>query len=183
MNRSVPVTLAEALRQSDLLHDRATIERTIATMAARIDAALVGERPVFLTVMHGAMLFASQLAFAMQTDLEFDYIHATRYRGATSGSNLHWLREPTVSLKDRTVVLVDDILDEGYTLQVVRDDCLRRGARRVLVVTLCTKQHDRRVEGIEADFNGLMLPDRYVFGYGMDFKEQGRNLPAIYVLR
>ncbi len=86
---------------------------------------------------------------------EFDYVHATRYRGATSGSDLHWLREPTVSMQGRTVLLVDDILDEGHTLKAVRDDCLRRGAKRVLVATLCSKRHDRRVDGIQSDFNGV----------------------------
>jgi len=69
------------------------------------------------------------------------------------------------------------------TLKAVRDDCLRRGARRVLIASLCTKDHDRLIAGITSDFNGIELPDRYVFGYGMDFHEQGRNLPAIYALR
>ena len=125
----------------------------------------------------------AEIALSIRTDVEFDYVHATRYRGATSGSELHWLREPAVDLTDRTVLLVDDILDEGHTLKAVRDDCMRRGARRVLVVSLCTKQHDRLVDGIKADFNGVELPDRYVFGFGMDYHEQGRNLPGIYALK
>lgn len=182
MNASTP-SLKDALAHADLLFDSAELETVIADMGRRIDAALDGERAVFLTVMHGALIFAGQLAPRIRTDLEFDYVHATRYRGATSGSELHWLREPQVSLQGRTVLLVDDILDEGHTLKAVRDDCLRRGARRVLVVTLCTKRHDRLVEGIAADVNGVELPDRYVFGYGMDYYEQGRNLPAIYALK
>ncbi|WP_183423991.1 hypoxanthine-guanine phosphoribosyltransferase [Luteibacter sp. Sphag1AF] len=179
----VPDTLKEALTQSDLLFDRATLDAQITRMAAEIDAALDGEVPVFLTVMHGALIFAGQLALSVRTDLEFDYVHATRYRGDTQGSELHWLRRPQVSLAGRTVLLVDDILDEGHTLKAVRDACLALGARRVLVTTLCTKIHDRRAEGIVADFNGVDLPDRYVFGYGMDFREQARNLPGIYALK
>jgi hypoxanthine phosphoribosyltransferase len=81
------------------------------------------------------------------------------------------------------VLLVDDILDEGHTLKAVREDCYVRGAKKVLIVSLCTKQHDRLVEGIASDFNGVELPDRYVFGYGMDYYEQGRNLPGIYALK
>jgi hypoxanthine phosphoribosyltransferase len=181
MTASIP-SLEAALAQADLLFGREELETTIAHMGRQIDAALDGERAVFLTVMHGALIFAGQLALAMRTDLEFDYVHATRYRGKTSGSELHWLREPQVDLTDRTVLLVDDILDEGHTLKAVRDDCRRRGARRVLVVSLCTKRHDRLVEGIVADFNGVELPDRYVFGYGMDYYEQGRNLPGIYAI-
>lgn len=176
-------SLTDALAHSDLLVDRPTIDAMITRMGGEIDAALDGERALFLTVMNGALMFAGQLALAIRTDLEFDYVHATRYRGATTGHDLHWLREPLVPMNGRTVLLVDDILDEGHTLKAVRDDCLRRGARRVLIASLCTKRHDRLVEGIVSDFNGIELPDRYVFGYGMDFHEQGRNLPGIYALR
>ena len=182
MNTPTP-SLADALATADLLHEREEIDIVIAEMANRIDAVLDGERPVFLTVMNGALIFAGQLALAIQTDLEFDYVHATRYRGETTGSELHWLREPQVSLVDRVVLLVDDILDEGHTLKAVRDDCYQRGAKKVLIVSLCTKRHDRLAEGIRADFHGIELPDRYVFGFGMDYHEQGRNLPAIYALK
>jgi hypoxanthine phosphoribosyltransferase len=175
--------LAQALPRSELLFAREQLESVIAGMGRAVDAALDGERAVFMTVMNGALMFGAQLALAIRTDLEFDYVHATRYRGATSGKELHWLREPTATLQGRTVLLVDDILDEGHTLKAVRDDCLRRGARRVLVATLCRKLHGRCAEGIHSDFNGVELPDRYVFGYGMDYYEQGRNLPAIYALR
>jgi len=182
MTSSSP-SLAKALADADLLFDRASLESVIAAMGRDIDAALDGERAVFLTVMNGALIFAGLLALAIRTDVELDYVHATRYRGATSGSELHWLREPAVDLTGRTVLLVDDILDEGHTLKAVRDDCLRRGARRVLIASLCTKQHDRLVDGIASDFNGVELPDRYVFGFGMDYHEQGRNLPGIYALK
>ena len=182
MNATTP-SLREALAHADVLFERAELETVIADLGRRIDAALDGERAVFLTVMNGALMFAGQLALAIRTDLEFDYVHATRYRGATSGSELHWLREPAADLADRTVLLVDDILDEGHTLKAVRDDCLHRGAKRVLIASLCSKRHDRLVAGIVADFNGVELPDRYVFGYGMDYHEQGRNLPAIYALK
>jgi hypoxanthine phosphoribosyltransferase len=176
-------SLDYALAHSDVLFTREQLDTEIARMGREIDAALDGERPVFLTVMHGALIFAGQLAFAIRTDLEFDYAHATRYRGETSGSDLHWLRRPEVPLRGRTVILVDDILDEGHTLKAVRDACLEMGATRVLLAVLCTKIHDRRAHGIEADFNGVDLPDRYVFGYGMDYHEQARNLPAIYALK
>ncbi|WP_333679268.1 hypoxanthine-guanine phosphoribosyltransferase [Dyella sp.] len=176
-------SLAEALTRSDILFARQDLESVIAHLGRAVDAALDGERAVFLTVMNGALMFGAQLALSVRTDMEFDYVHATRYRGATSGNDLHWLREPAVALEGRTVLLVDDILDEGHTLKAVRDDCLRRGARRVLIATLCRKVHGRCVDGIQSDFNGVELPDRYVFGYGMDYYEQGRNLPAIYALK
>jgi hypoxanthine phosphoribosyltransferase len=174
--------LADALSRADLIHDTATLEAAIVRVAGELDATLAGERAVFLTVMHGGMPFAAKLALAMKTDMEFDYVHATRYRGSTSGSELHWMRQPAAALAGRTVILADDILDEGRTLKAIRDFCRDRGARRVLVAVLCEKRHGRCVEGVVADACGVEVPDRYVFGYGMDFHEQGRNLPAIYAI-
>ncbi|HEX7341635.1 MAG TPA: hypoxanthine-guanine phosphoribosyltransferase [Rhodanobacteraceae bacterium] len=174
--------LADALHDADLLFDQPSLAAETARMGQAIDAELGGERTVLLTVMNGALVFAAQLALAVRTDLEFDYVHATRYRH-NQGGQLHWLRRPHADLDGRSVLLVDDILDEGHTLKAVRDACHDLGARRVLVATLCTKQHNRRVAGIDADFNGVEVPDRYVFGYGMDYQGQGRNLPAIYALK
>src|SRR6201991_2467238 len=140
-------SLASALALSDVLFTREQLDIEIARMGREIDAALDGETPVFLTMMHGALIFAGQLAFAIRTDLEFDYAHATRYRGETSGSDLHWLRRPEVPLRGRTVILVDDILDEGHTLKAVRDACQEMGATRVLLAELCTKMHDSWADG------------------------------------
>jgi len=174
--------LAEALARADLIHDTAAINAGIQRMGAEITAALAGERAVFLSLMHGGMIFAGQLALAIKSDLEFDYVHATRYRGATTGTDLHWIKQPAATLNARTVVLADDILDEGKTLKAVRDFCLDRGARRVLIAVLAEKRHGRCIEGVTSDFTGVEVPDRYVFGYGMDYYEQGRNLPGIYAI-
>jgi hypoxanthine phosphoribosyltransferase len=175
-------SLQTALADAECLFDRSTLDTVVRDMAAAIDAEIDGERAVFVTVMQGALIFAAQLALAMRSDVEFDYVHATRYRGGTEGHALEWLRRPSVDLHGRSVLLVDDILDEGHTLKAVRDECLSLGARRVLLATLCSKQHDRRVPDLASDFNGVDVPDRYVFGFGMDYHEQGRNLPAIYAL-
>jgi hypoxanthine phosphoribosyltransferase len=177
------MTLAEAVAGSDLLFDRPRIEREIARIAADIDAHYAGgERPVYLTIMHGGLPFAAQLSMAMKTDLEFDYLHASRYRGATTGAGLAWLHRPATPLAGRKVLLADDILDEGHTLKAVKEWCEAQGATEVRIAVLAVKQHDRCVDGIAADFVALEVPDRYVYGYGMDFHEQGRNLPAIYAL-
>jgi len=188
--------LAAALATADLIHDRATLERAIARMAADIcrdyaggmPAASVGasDRPVFLTVMHGGLPFAAQLALEVGThglDLEFDYLHATRYRGATTGGELVWKHRPATPLQGRRVLLVDDILDEGHTMAAIGQWCREQGAVDVRIAALAVKVHDRCVPGLTADYVGVEVPDRYVFGYGMDFHEQGRNLPAIYALR
>ncbi|HEX5953991.1 MAG TPA: hypoxanthine-guanine phosphoribosyltransferase [Rhodanobacteraceae bacterium] len=174
--------LAAVLPHAECIHDRAAIEAAIARMGADIREALQGERAVFLTVMNGGMFFAAPLALAIGCELEFDYVHATRYGEATVGREVRWLHRPRAKLAGRSVILVDDILDEGYTLAALRENCLAEGARRVLVAVLCEKCHDRRVPGLTADFVGMEVPDRYVFGYGLDYYGQGRNLPAIYAL-
>ena len=175
--------LAAALARAEPIHDRTVIEGAIARIGAELTRALADERALFLTVMHGGMLFAARLALSVDCDIELDYVHATRYRGATQGGTLHWLRKPQTAMRGRTVILADDILDEGHTLAALRDACLAQGARRVLIAVLCEKRHARRMPGFEADFIGVEVPDRYVFGYGMDYHEQGRNLPGIYALR
>lgn len=174
--------LAAVLPRARRVHERSMLDAAIARMAAEITRALDGERAVFLTVMNGGMFLASPLALAIGCDLEFDYVHATRYGNDTVGKRVEWLHEPRAALSGRTIILVDDILDEGYTLAALREYCLAKDARRVLIAVLCVKRHDRRVAGLDADFVGVEVPDRYVFGFGLDYHGQGRNLPDIYAL-
>ncbi|MGH8145716.1 MAG: hypoxanthine-guanine phosphoribosyltransferase [Rhodanobacteraceae bacterium] len=174
--------LAAVLPGAQRLHDRKSLESVITRMGSDVTRALAGERGLFLTVMNGGMFFASALAFAIDADLEFDYAHATRYGNGTVGKQIEWLHRPRAALEGRTVILADDILDEGYTLAALRDYCMAGGATRVVIAVLCEKLHERRVPGLRADFVGVQVPDRYVFGYGLDYYGQGRNLPAIYAL-
>lgn len=179
--------LSEVLDTAELIFDRDALDDAIEEMADAIaaDYADDGTPPLFITVMHGGLPFAAELAFALGErglDLEFDYLHATRYRGNTTGSGLAWLHRPATPMRGRRVLLADDILDEGHTLKAVKYWCEDQGAVDVRVAVLATKAHDRCVDGICADYVGVEVPDRYVFGFGMDFHEQGRNLPGIYAL-
>ena len=178
--------LGAALALSDLLFDRQTLEAAIQRIAGEIDHAYAGtdgDRPLLLTVMHGGLPFAAQLAMAMKTDLQFDYLHATRYRGATQGSGLEWRHRPATPLQGRRVLVADDILDEGHTLKAIIGWCQEQGAAEIRVAVMALKLHDRRVAGVQAQHVAVEVPDRYVFGYGMDYYEQGRNLPGIYALK
>ena len=141
--------------------------------------------PVFLSIMNGALPFAGQLALelgARGQDAQFDYMQASRYHGE-SGGELVWKHRPVSALFGRRVLLVDDILDEGFTLQGVRQWCIEQGATDVRIAAMTVKSAERCLSGMKADYVGLQVPDRYVFGFGMDFHEQGRNLPDIYALK
>jgi hypoxanthine phosphoribosyltransferase len=179
---NAPDSFAKVLATADIIHDSAAVDRAIAGMATRIDADCRGlDRPVFLTVMQGGLFFAARLALASTTDFEFDYVHATRYRG-TEGGALKWIKRPAATLAGRHVLLADDILDEGHTLLAIREHCREQGALSVRIAVLTEKLHDRRAPGIDADYIGLAVPDRYVFGLGMDWNGHGRNLTSIYAL-
>ncbi len=177
-------SLAEALQKSDQLFTHAQLSTAIARMAGEIDASYAGvDTPLFVTVMNGGLMLGGVLALQCKSGFQFDYVHATRYRGATQGAGLEWVARPRASMQGRDVLIVDDILDEGRTLAPVKQWCLDQGASRVQIAVLCEKQHDRRVPGIRAEFVGVSVPDRYVYGFGMDYYELGRNLDGIYALR
>ncbi|OQX06017.1 MAG: hypoxanthine-guanine phosphoribosyltransferase [Thiothrix lacustris] len=175
---------ALAMAEADLLYSAEDITVTLDKMAAEITAKLADKNPLVLCVMTGGVILTGHLLTRLAFPLEQDYLHATRYRGATSGSKtITWLHKPDTSLAERHVLLVDDILDEGYTLREITHWCREQGAASVNVAVLADKQHARRVDGVRRDFSALELPDRYVFGFGMDYKEYWRNANGIYAVK
>ncbi|MFU8817593.1 MAG: hypoxanthine-guanine phosphoribosyltransferase, partial [Pseudomonadales bacterium] len=137
--------------------------------------------PWLLTVMHGALPFAGALIMRLNFPLELGYLHVGRYHHATQGGALNWHATPSYDLRDRTVVLVDDVLDRGVTLAALVGWAQAAGAREVLTAVLVDKQVDDS-RPVTADYAALLLPDRYLFGWGMDYQGYWRNLPAIYAL-
>lgn len=185
MNQSVNQTVTspdQLLQQAELIYSAEAVNASIQQVAKDVRAALAGTEPLVLCVMGGAVFFAGQLLPLLDFPLEFDYVQASRYHNGTSGQHLVWKVSPGENVAGRTVLLLDDILDEGHTLAAVREKCLASGAARVVVAVLTEKELGRE-KPIEADFVGLRLPDRYVFGCGMDVHGWWRNLPAIYALR
>ena len=178
-----PEQAQAVLRAAELLHDEAAVDAALAGMARQIEARLAGSCPLVLTVMVGGLVAAGKLLPKLGFPLQVDYIHATRYRGETRGGELAWLARPQQVLKDRVVLIIDDILDEGNTLAGIIEDCRAQGAREVYTAVLVNKLHDRRYQNLQADFYGLDVPDRYVFGAGMDYKGYLRNAPGIYAAR
>ncbi len=158
------------------------VQAVINRMADDITRSLAGEFPLVLAVMGGAVVFAGQLLPRLNFPLEFDYLHVTRYRGATRGGEMEWRVLPGQNVVGRKVLVLDDILDEGETLAAIRDKLLHMGAAHVWTAVLTDKDNGL-AKPIHADFVGLDVPNRYVFGCGMDAYGLWRNLPAIYALK
>lgn len=167
---------------AECLHDADTVHQALDRMASAITETLGETLPVVLCVLNGGIIPAGHLLTRLGFPLETGYLHATRYRGETSGAEVQWLCEPLIALQDRTVLVVDDILDEGQTLADIVDFCEQSGATQVYSAVLVQKQHERNIAGIEADFVGLQVEDRYVFGFGMDYKGYLRNMNGVFAL-
>ena len=182
MSETIQAAQAQAvLDQADLLCSAEQVCTALDRMAEQITQRLQGTDPLVLVVMNGALMTASQLFLRLSFPLQTSYIHVTRYRGETAGGTINWVAKPTVPVQDRTILVVDDIFDEGHTLKAIIDELRDEGAAAVYSAALVDKIHDRK-ERLSVDFIGLQVPDRYVFGYGMDYKEYWRNLSAIYAV-
>ncbi|MCW5592886.1 MAG: hypoxanthine-guanine phosphoribosyltransferase [Burkholderiales bacterium] len=169
LERAQPVCTPEAAR--------AAVDR----LAREITGRLSGEFPVVLAVMGGAVVFAGQLLPLLAFPLQFAAIEVTRYANTTAGGGIEWRLAPRDEVRGRTVLVLDDILDEGVTLAAIRERLLGMGAREVLTAVFADKETGR-AKPVAADFVGVRVPDRYVFGFGMDAYGLWRNLPGVHAL-
>ena len=172
----------EILRQAELLKTTGEVQTALRKVASQINAALSHEHPLVLSVMGGAVVFSGQLLPLLDFPLDFDYVHVSRYGDARTGSRMHWKVEPHESVKNRVVLLLDDILDEGHTLVALQERVRALGARHCYSAVFADKIHGRN-KPVYADFVGMELPNRFVFGFGMDIEGAWRNLPAIYAVK
>ena len=158
------------------------MEVTTRRVAAEIEQRLAQAYPMVLAVMGGAVVFAGQLLPLLRFPLDYDYIHASRYGAATRGADVDWKVSPPSLVRGRTVLVLDDILDHGETMTAIKKRLLELGAREFYCAVLVEKRLDMH-KPIKADFVGLTIPDRFVFGCGMDAKGHWRNLPDIRALK
>src|SRR3990167_4168321 len=185
--KTMPVDLAhirQVMAEADCLYSNAEVEVAIDTMAAAINGELAERNPVGFCVMNGGLIFSGKLLPKLDFPLELSYLHATRYRNETSGGELFWKAKPEISFIDRDVLIIDDILDEGHTLGAIVDFCRHAGASAVHTAVLIDKDHQRKARpDLQADYVGLPCIDRYIFGYGMDYKGYWRNAAGIYAVK
>jgi len=170
------------LERADIVCTSEEVQAAVARVAREIEAKLAHEFPVVLSVMGGAAVFTGQLLPKLQFPLEFGAIEVTRYDNQTQGRDISWRLPPRDNVRDRTVLVVDDILDEGITLAAIRKKLVEMGAKKVYAAVFADKQIGRE-KPAHAEFVGVTVPNRYVFGFGMDAYGLWRNLPEIYALK
>ena len=168
---------------ASLVVSESEVDQAYRQLAARLQPLISTEECVLVGVLMGGMIPTARLAGILTGDFLLDCCQVSRYRGGVKGGTLEWILTPKAVLEGKTVVLVDDIYDEGITLDYVVSALLERGASRVVSVVLIRKRHDRAKGRISPDFVGLEVDDHYVFGCGMDFQHRWRHLPAIYALK
>ena len=171
----------QLLENAQLIHSPEVIDQAVARLSNEITAQLSNSLPIIICVMSGGIVFAGRLLPQLNFPLEIDYIHASRYQNKTVGKAVVWQSLPKLNLIGRTVLIVDDILDEGITLFEIRQKCLELGAVSVMSAVLAEKKL-LHTKPIKAEFVGVDVPNAYVFGYGMDVYGWWRNLPAIYAI-
>ncbi len=177
-------SITEARRDAECLYGAAEVEQALQRMAQAISERLKDSDPLCLCVLTGGIMVTGQLLSRLDFPLQLDSIHASRYRGTTQGRDLHWKKYPDSDLAGQTVLLIDDILDEGLTLRALVDYCQAQGAKEVLTAVLVEKQQARHPDGLPyTDFCGLSIPNRYVFGYGLDYHKYWRNAAGIYAVK
>jgi len=170
------------LADAELLYTHEQVQAALLKVAQQINERMADKFPLVLSVMGGAVVFTGQLLPLLDFPLDFDYVHVSRYGDARQGGAMHWKVEPRENVRGRVVLLLDDVLDEGHTLAALRERVMKLGAKKCYSAVFADKQNGRK-KPAHADFVGLELPNRFVFGYGMDVEGAWRNLPAIYAVK
>ena len=172
----------DTLQQAEMIHTAAEVQAAVIRMAHEINVMLADTHPVVLSVMGGAVVFTGQLLPLLNFPLDFDYVHVSRYGSNQQGGALRWIVEPKENLAGRVVLVLDDILDGGETMAEIKLRVLKLGATGFYSAVFANK-YKTKAKPIRPDFVGVEVPDRFVFGYGMDIQGAWRNLPAIYAVK
>lgn len=175
-------SMQNILATATCLHDHAAIQEAIDKMAEKIQTHdLSKQMPIFMGVAVGGLFLLSSLTLRLDFPLEFDFIQVSSYKANMYASKLEWKTLPQLDVTGRTIVIVDDILDTGLTLKSLVDFFEQRKAKQVLTAVLINKKVKRAEGGLDfADFVGLEVEDKFVFGYGLDYKGFWRNAAGIY---
>lgn len=174
------------MKDAELIFDAAAVQQAVDKVAQQLNERFDNDEgaafPLVLGVMGGAVVFCGQLLTRLKFPLEFDYMHVTRYGTKDQGGKIEWKVIPRSNVEGRTVVVLDDILDEGETLAHVKERLLEMGAAEVVLAVFADKNIGK-TKPVTADYIGLTLPNKFVVGYGMDAYGYWRNLPDIWAIK
>ena len=170
------------LEDAEMIRSADEVQAAVNRVAHAVNTALADQHPLVLSVMGGAVVFTGQLLPMLDFPLDFDYLHVSRYGNEKQGGELHWKVAPRENVRGKIVLVVDDILDEGETLHAIRQRVMELGASKFYSAVFADKENGKD-KPIRANFVGMGLPNRFVFGYGMDIHGAWRNLPAIYAVK
>ena len=174
-------TVQALITKSSVIYSEIEIKKAIQNIADQVNQTIKTNDLYVLCVMNGALIFAGQLLPRLEKNIQYSYIHATRYASSLTGGPIHWLVKPPIDIEGKTVLILDDILDEGITLREIAATCLAMKAKAIYTAVLFDKEIAKE-KSYFPNFIGLKVPNRFVFGYGLDCKGLGRNLPHLYAL-
>ncbi len=174
-------TIQALIRKSSVMYTEIEIKTVIQNIADQVNQTIKTDDLYVLCVMNGALIFAGQLLPRLEKNIQYSYIHATRYAASLTGGPIHWLVKPSKDIEGETVLILDDILDEGITLREIVATCEAMKAKAIYTAVLFDKEIVKE-KSYMPNFIGLKVPNRFVFGYGLDCKGLGRNLPHLYAL-
>lgn len=168
---------------AEVLVDARAIADKIAELGARMTADYAGKDPVFISILKGSLPFLADLMRQVPIRLSLDFLEVSSYGNSTGSSGVvRILKDLAQPIEDRHVLVVEDILDTGFTLRYVLEHLQQQKPASVRLCTLLDKPA-RRIVPIDIDYSGFEIPDRFVVGYGLDYGERYRNLPFIGVLK
>ncbi|SBS36673.1 Hypoxanthine-guanine phosphoribosyltransferase [Marinomonas spartinae] len=170
------------LEQADCLVSEKQIDSALDKMGEQITKDLQDTFPLVICVMNGGLIPTAGILERLSFPLELDYVHATRYGMETEGTSLKWLSYPQTDIKDRDILIIDDIFDQGHTLKAIIEWFEQQGANKVYTATVINKLHNRKIN-LTPNYIGVEVEDRFLFGYGMDYKGAFRNLKGIYAIK
>ena len=159
------------------------IDVALDKLAAELNQRYAHKSLTVVSIMTGGLVTTGHLLPKLSMKVTLDYLHVSRYRQQTSGTDLQWHRYPHTEFREQAVLLVDDIFDEGITLAAVKDYYHQQGASEVITAVLLTKNHHRQQTQYVPDYSALTVRDAYVFGFGLDYEGHWRNLPGIYCFK
>lgn len=168
---------------AEILVSQEQLQQRIQALAGEIAATYAGQQPLLISVLKGSIVFLSDLMRALPCPHAIDFMATSSYGAATESSGVvRILKDLDEPIEDRHVLIVEDIIDSGYTLDYLRGLLLARNPASLRIVALLSKPARRQVD-VPIDWIGFEIPDKFVVGYGLDFAELYRNLPFIGVLK